>query len=261
MEHLPAPVTRVFRRLARVKRLQAPVTFASDRLEHLMFRVDSAGCRAAQRDFQSLRSIKEQFNFSNRFFGPAQIEAEITGLLSWAAEHHPRTVCEIGTAMGGTTFLLGQTLPEVERLIGVDLYVRRKERLRFLSRPSQQLTFFDGSSYAPETVDRVRAELGSRKLDLLFIDGDHSFEGVARDFESYRHMVRDGGIVVFHDIVEDYMTRYGRPTGRWVGQVPRFWREIKPFYQTREFIESPEQDGLGIGALLYDSAVTPPSLV
>ena len=112
--------------------------------------------------------------------------------------------------MGGTTYLLGQALPSVTRLLGVDLFVRRKQRLRFFARPDQRLTFFDGSSYDPTTVARVARDLGGEKLDLLFIDGDHSLQGVAKDFAAYRGFVRDGGIIVFHDVVQDYTTRYGR---------------------------------------------------
>ena len=36
-------------------------------------------------------------------------------------------------------------------------------------------------------------------LDFLFIDGDHSFEGVARDFESYKSKIGKDGIIAFHD--------------------------------------------------------------
>ena len=37
-------------------------------------------------------------------------------------------------------------------------------------------------------------------IDLIFIDGDHSYEGVKADVESWLPKVKDGGIVVFHDI-------------------------------------------------------------
>lgn len=261
MESLPYPATRVLRRLGRVKHLQIPATIAEDQLEQLAFWAGSGTRQAALQDFRALRTMKDHFDFSSRFFGAHQIESEIMGLLAWAAESHPKTVCEIGTAAGGTTFLLGQALPGVERLFAIDLYVRRRRRLTFFSRPDQQLAFLDGSSYDQATVDRFGSQLGHRQLDLLFIDGDHTFAGVARDFALYRRFVKDGGIIVFHDIVDDYLTRYGQKTGRWAGDVPRFWREIKPYYSSREFVESPDQDGLGIGAIIYDSSVTPPQLI
>ena len=36
-------------------------------------------------------------------------------------------------------------------------------------------------------------------VDLLFIDGDHSYSGVKADWETYRDRLRQGSIVVFHD--------------------------------------------------------------
>lgn len=40
---------------------------------------------------------------------------------------------------------------------------------------------------------------GQKKIDLLFIDGDHSYEGCHADWLAYKDMVSDTGIVVFHD--------------------------------------------------------------
>ena len=37
-------------------------------------------------------------------------------------------------------------------------------------------------------------------VELLFIDGDHSFEGVRRDAEIWLPRVMDGGLVMFHDV-------------------------------------------------------------
>ncbi|MEO0196406.1 MAG: class I SAM-dependent methyltransferase [candidate division WOR-3 bacterium] len=45
--------------------------------------------------------------------------------------------------------------------------------------------------------------LGNSKLDFLFIEGNHSYEGVKMDFEMYFPLVRKGGIIAFHDIVKD----------------------------------------------------------
>lgn len=42
------------------------------------------------------------------------------------------------------------------------------------------------------------------KIDLLFIDGDHSYEGVKLDFELYSKLLAPKGVVILHDSDENY---------------------------------------------------------
>lgn len=42
------------------------------------------------------------------------------------------------------------------------------------------------------------------KIDVLFIDGDHSYEGVKLDFELYSTILSDKGIIIIHDTDPDY---------------------------------------------------------
>jgi predicted O-methyltransferase YrrM len=50
-------------------------------------------------------------------------------------------------------------------------------------------------------LDVIKNILDDRKVDFLFIDGDHTYEGVTRDFEMYSPLVKRGGIIAIHDIV------------------------------------------------------------
>ena len=88
---------------------------------------------------------------------------------------------------------------------------------------------------------RVRSLLAGSPVDVLFIDGDHSYAGAKRDFELYHSLVRLGGFVAFHDIV-----RHAANVGC---QVDRFWAEIRNNYRTEELVENPDQSGKGIGVL------------
>ena len=92
----------------------------------------------------------------------------------------------------------------------------------------------------------------------MFIDGDHRYAGVRDDFLTYRHLVREGGLVAFHDIVP-YQGKSAEG-GRFNPfiEVPQFWSKIKPFYPAHEFIRNPEQDYYGIGAIRYSTAVSLP---
>jgi len=42
------------------------------------------------------------------------------------------------------------------------------------------------------------------KVDLLFIDGDHTYEGVKKDFDLYSNLLSNNGIIVVHDTDENY---------------------------------------------------------
>jgi hypothetical protein len=55
----------------------------------------------------------------------------------------------------------------------------------------------------PVTRKIVENELAGQKVDLLFIDADHSFNGCESDYLNYEPLVVSGGIVAFHDTVHD----------------------------------------------------------
>lgn len=41
------------------------------------------------------------------------------------------------------------------------------------------------------------------EIDLLFLDGDHSYEGVLADLNNWTPFVKQGGVVVLHDVAVD----------------------------------------------------------
>ncbi len=127
----------------------------------------------------------------------------------------------------------------------------RNRAYHYLTHPRQRITCLEADSHKQQTVDRVLDWLQGRQFDFLFIDGDHSYDGVRQDFAMYAPLVRPGGMIAFHDIVPDFRTRYGVATPRDVGEVPRFWSELKtdPPGRLEELIEDPDQDGYGIGIL------------
>lgn len=244
---LPPPLAR----LANWQRWQ-------DRL-HVGHWLESARKAELQSAFERCSSPRDFLEFAARFCPAHQIPVEILGFLELARTISPTTVLEIGTAEGGTNFLLGALLPHVSLKIGADLFVRNTRLLQAFCRPGCRQVFVDGSSHDAATVERIRGVLSGRALDLLFIDGDHRYAGAKADFDCYAPLVRPGGLIAFHDIVPDYRTRFGRETGRWAGDVPRLWNEIKARYQKYwEFVEDREQDGLGIGAVMVAQGSHPP---
>jgi hypothetical protein len=91
----------------------------------------------------------------------------------------------------------------------------------------------------PKVVLEIGTALGGTLF--LFIDGDHTYEGVKKDFEMYSPLIRKGGFIAFHDIVPG-------PPGN-VGGVPEFWKEIKHHFNFIEIVKDWRQEEYGIGIL------------
>lgn len=181
---------------------------------------------------------------------PAQVESEILQLLKILSETNPKFILEIGTASGGTLFLFSRVASEDATIISVDLpggpFGRGYPKWRIplyksFALPKQQIHLIRANSRDRGTLEQVKAILEGEQIDFLFIDGDHSYYGVTRDFGMYGPLVRKRGIIVFHDIVPGLREN--------VGGVPEFWREIKDNYDSREIVKDWNQNGYGIGVL------------
>jgi predicted O-methyltransferase YrrM len=180
----------------------------------------------------------------------AQVRSEIVALGKILERHAPAHSLEIGTNYGGTLLLLCSLSPARAQIISVDLpagrfgggYPKRKIPLfRKFPKPGQQLHLIRGDSHREETRQRVLQVLDGKLLDYLFLDGDHTYDGVRQDFEMYAPLVRSGGIICLHDIAF-------HPGDR-TCQVDKFWGEIKNYYRYKEIIEHPEQGWGGLGIL------------
>ena len=204
----------------------------------------------------NLRNSKKLDNilkitFNSNFIRPIQIREEIKNLLLILDKVKPKVILEIGTARGGTLFLFSNIADEEATLISVDLYQTVEKRIlfRYIKKGKQKIFLIQGDSHKIEILRKIKGILKGRNVDFLFIDGDHSYEGVKKDFEMYSPLVRKGGIIAFHDIVPDYYTKYGIKTSSWAGEVYKFWNEIKGKYEHLEIIKDRNQDGYGIGVL------------
>jgi predicted O-methyltransferase YrrM len=173
-------------------------------------------------------------------------------LMSIVASIRPARALEIGTLRGGTLFLLCRLAAASARIISVDLpegrygggYTAAKIPLyRRFAGEGQSLHFLRQDSHKQETADRVKELLGGALLDYFFIDGDHTYEGIKRDFELYSPLVRNGGVVAFHDIAVS-----GPAPCRGVEQL---WNEVRGRHPHQEIVPEPEADGrrYGIGLL------------
>ena len=179
-----------------------------------------------------------------------QVRSEIIEWTKLLAAASPKRAMEIGTYRGGTLYLLTAFSAPDAKIISLDLprgqfgggyHWAKIPLLRLFRRRNQTLKLVRADSHRAETKQRIENVLQGEPLDFLFIDGDHTYEGVKRDFEMYAPLVRKGGIVAFHDIAEHMPEEHC--------EVSKFWEEIKQQYPHREIIEDRNQHWAGIGIL------------
>lgn len=189
-----------------------------------------------------------------RILNLQQNKFEIIQLLKIVKKCNPKFILEIGTLDGGTLFLFSRIARKDALLISVDLPKGKignpKSKLRIysdwriyiikqLSYLNQRLEVIRANSHDPTTLELIRKVLDENKLDFMFVDADHSFNGVKKDYEMYSPLVKKGGLIAFHDIVPS-------PHGE---TVNKFWEIIKKEIDFEEIIADRNQKVGGIGIL------------
>lgn len=182
--------------------------------------------------------------------GAMQKPTELTLLLEFLREKELNTVVEIGTANGGVFYTLCQLATDNAHLVSIDLpggefgggYTPDAiKRYRKFRKKQQELHFILNDSHLEKTKQMLVDTLKGAKLDLLFIDGDHTYEGVKQDWKMYSPLVRKGGIIVFHDI----MTHLAAPRC----EVDKFWKQVRRGKTYLEYIDNNDPSWGGIGVI------------
>lgn len=172
-----------------------------------------------------------------------QKTAELARLVEILQKRSLRTVVEIGTDRGGTFWLWCQLAQPDARLVSIDMpggsfgvgyTTDQTEIFRTWTRAEQRPYFLMRDAHLDETRDELIRVLDGMTIDLLFLDGDHSYEGTYRDFTLYSPLVSPDGLIVFHDIVPTLPHQDCHSY--------RVWRDIKSRYAHDELIEKADDD-------------------
>lgn len=110
------------------------------------------------------------------------------------------TYVEIGCYTGGSACLMLQR-PNT-KVISIDLgypipQSTTQDNVKKLNNYNNSYNYLEGNSQSSEMVNRLK-EL-TNEVDILFIDGDHSYQGVINDFLLYEGLVKPKGYIIFDD--------------------------------------------------------------
>lgn len=171
-----------------------------------------------------------------------QWEAEFEQLLRLYVKRKPKRVLEIGTYHGGTLYHWLQNAQPGTAVVSVDNYVAGVDNRALYSAwcPPRVLCHTVAADSNDEETAKVVRLMGP--YDWIWIDADHLYESVRRDWELYSPMCNPGGVVCFHDILPPSVAfpTYG---------VNVLWDELKARYRTEEFIADPKALWGGIGVV------------
>ncbi len=185
-------------------------------------------------------------------WGASQKPKELYMVSEFLKGYKIKKILEIGVWNGGSTIFWANMIGDDGKIFAVDI----ENHPKYYSGTAYQKQIIEmlGDSHNPEFKKWVCEQVG--EVDMLFIDGDHTKEGVKDDYDSFHHLVRPGGIIGFHDIID---SEYHRSKGCFVAL---FWEEIKKNYHYSEFIDNrtfseidTPIDSMGIGILLNSSPI------
>lgn len=188
-----------------------------------------------------------------------QKRAELSSLISLLKRRKLRSIVEIGTAKGGTLYVWCRVAEPDALIVSIDLpggpfgggyTLKDMKTFRSYKRKHQKLCFLRLDSHKQTTVKELKQKLKGQEIDLLFIDGDHTYSGVKKDFQLYAPLVKRNGLVVLHDIL--YHPEVPQC------KVNKFWNELKRRFTYKEFKKPKENWGWGqwggIGVIYYKDA-------
>ena len=156
---------------------------------------------------------------------------EAAYLFSLARSRPSCHALEIGRYRGGSTLLLAVAVDENSKLVSID----NLAKIGCDDSALMNVLKKAGLLHKVELIvqDSTGVEVMADSCDIIFIDGDHTYEGVMKDYEHWKYAVKAGGHLLFHDAV--YGRRFSSVIdgpARCVNKVQE--RDFKQFKKVKE---------------------------
>lgn len=193
----------------------------------------------------SLRGFVNKFTVFSTWIDHAPFAYDLVHAL------RPRLFVELGTQAGLSYFAFCQAVAEhgvQARGFAIDTWEGDAHTGSYGEEFFRKVADYNEANYSDFSVLlRMRFEEAIHRfedgsIELLHIDGFHTYEAVRADFESWYPKVAPGGIVLFHDILARMMD-----FGAW-----KFWNELSLEHRTFTF-----RNGFGLGVLRKPGGAEP----
>jgi len=166
------------------------------------------------------------------------------------ANLEPKRIVELGTHKGTSLFSFCQAAMDYSlgtEIVAVDTWKGDDQAGFYDEGIFREVLDLKNTFYLKVNVklsrklfDEAVFDFENSSIDLLHIDGLHTYEAVKHDFENWLPKVNDDGIVIFHDI----------EVGEGHFGVYKFWESLKEQYCTIEFYHS-----FGLGVLFINTEI------
>lgn len=164
-----------------------------------------------------------------------QVEEEWIEFLSIISSINPSLILEIGAYKGGSAACFAKIAKTV---ISIDEWMGRVDISKI--EKMCEYHYINADSHSNDAIKKLEKSLNGRKIDVLFIDGDHTENGARKDFNTYKKYVKDGGIIGLHDILKsDHHKKLNC-------HVYKFWEELTKKYNAQAIIKDTKWGGIGV---------------
>jgi predicted O-methyltransferase YrrM len=158
-------------------------------------------------DVRGFEDLAFLFSANQLNHGVASLQIDEAALLyRLARDATTGPFAEIGRFKGGSTFVFASALPDGVELWSYDLHVALRPDMPGESLDAELRAALEryGLSHKVHLLvaDSRTVDPPPAPLELLFVDGDHSYEGANADYERWAAFVRPGGHLLFHDAVD-----------------------------------------------------------
>ena len=170
-------------------------------------------------------SVRHQYVYNFEWLGRPIIQypQDMVAMQELIWNLKPDVVVETGIAHGGSLVLSASILAMLDyedalrdgtlldprkpkrHVVGVDIDIRAHNRTAIEAHPmSTRINMIQGSSVDPDTVARVKQQVGNARTVLVALDSNHTHEHVLSELEAYGPLVTPGSYcVVFDTFVEN----------------------------------------------------------